>query len=710
MEAKPDHSPDNAKPPREDLPKPVNPEESKKPKENSDKESGKYFVKTKNDKEWADKHCVYIFDKYVNTRDDQEEVDVESKIYSVMKDLHILFRIDENPEIANKAKQELGHKPVRTNKYFREKLYEWIADYRELSIATYLAEGINLVTENFDKNSQQLKEYFELAKTKDPNFVKTDNLDKVLEDVMEMTHLRLICLDHTLPKDDSAIIKESESKEYMEVLKKCAEVAKIQVLNSENIKNFILMYLKSGNAKYSFAYLPKIDEGEGLDPYADLGEASPNLTSQNDRLINEAYHNIDEQIEEAEEEEFLEKAQLLKRIRQLLQVKKYAQSGAEIESIISMIEDLQTKIDNLGQPELEAEGEGYEDGEGEGEDFDQYEIRPDQSRVSQQGETLEERRDKGLKEIFDHYAKSQMLIGRKATFEDIQHEISNLNLGEYMKFCKDFKIPCNKVKVAEVFKKTATNSKELFFDDFKNSLWKLFETRDQEEIEKLKKRLREIRKISKAKKTAEEQPKENKDIQQVQPKQEKEKQKVDKPKDDKEQKDQPKETEKERDKEQDQKKVDDISEKGVEKQAPKAPQVISRPKGGDPKNVETLQNLQNQRDEEKSELLENASTSNKQDDKKKDNKAEEEINKKEETKGDSKQKSDDAKSKQIDATKDDKSKAAVEEDEKPEEETQAQRTEVDELELEKQRILKRIEELRAPTQEEYQEEILAFLE
>lgn len=66
-----------------------------------------------------------------------------------------------------------------------------------------------------------------------------------------------------------------------------------------------------------------------------------------------------------------------------------------------------------------------------------------------------------------------------------------------MKFLKDFNIECNKTKIADVFKKTAVNSKELLFEDFKSSLWRILEIRDSDEIDKLNKRLKEIRKIQK---------------------------------------------------------------------------------------------------------------------------------------------------------------------------------------------------------------------
>lgn len=61
-------------------------------------------------------------------------------------------------------------------------------------------------------------------------------------------------------------------------------------------------------------------------------------------------------------------------------------------------------------------------------------------------ESIQERRDKGIKEIFDFYTRQHLMIGKKATFEQIEYELSNLNMGEFMKFCKDFNIPVSKTR------------------------------------------------------------------------------------------------------------------------------------------------------------------------------------------------------------------------------------------------------------------------
>lgn len=66
------------------------------------------------------------------------------------------------------------------------------------------------------------------------------------------------------------------------------------------------------------------------------------------------------------------------------------------------------------------------------------------------------------------------MIGKRATFDMIEHQISVLSLGEYMIFCKDFDIPLDKVRCAKVYKTTATNSKEMYVDQFNESIEKLF--------------------------------------------------------------------------------------------------------------------------------------------------------------------------------------------------------------------------------------------
>eukprot|EP01022_Parablepharisma_sp_SALTPOND_P000438 TRINITY_DN1021_c0_g1_i1.p2 TRINITY_DN1021_c0_g1~~TRINITY_DN1021_c0_g1_i1.p2 ORF type:complete len:679 (+),score=80.28 TRINITY_DN1021_c0_g1_i1:12719-14755(+) len=100
--------------------------------------------------------------------------------------------------------------------------------------------------------------------------------------------------------------------------------------------------------------------------------------------------------------------------------------------------------------------------------------------------------EKGLKEIFTFYCKQQLLIGKKATFEQLNTVLSNMNLGEFTKFCKDFGIPLPAIKIKEMFKKTARLSKELDWDLFKTILQRISIGIVEERLKSLTKRLQEV--------------------------------------------------------------------------------------------------------------------------------------------------------------------------------------------------------------------------
>ena len=52
--------------------------------------------------------------------------------------------------------------------------------------------------------------------------------------------------------------------------------------------------------------------------------------------------------------------------------------------------------------------------------------------------------------------------------------MSQIDLGEFMKFCKDFEIPLPKLKIQEVFKKSCImGHKPLKFEQFDGSLTRL---------------------------------------------------------------------------------------------------------------------------------------------------------------------------------------------------------------------------------------------
>jgi hypothetical protein len=48
---------------------------------------------------------------------------------------------------------------------------------------------------------------------------------------------------------------------------------------------------------------------------------------------------------------------------------------------------------------------------------------------------------KDIKEIFEFYAKQHLMMGKRETFDQMKQQNSTLNMGDFVLFCKDFKIP-----------------------------------------------------------------------------------------------------------------------------------------------------------------------------------------------------------------------------------------------------------------------------
>lgn len=114
--------------------------------------------------------------------------------------------------------------------------------------------------------------------------------------------------------------------------------------------------------------------------------------------------------------------------------------------------------------------------------------------------SLERQRNKDLREIFEFYAKQHLMIGKRATFDMIKHQNSIINMGDFILFCKDFKIPLDKRRWAKVYKLNASHSNEMDLSQFDISMPKLFVESNKEELEKLQNRWNEIKKIYKSKK------------------------------------------------------------------------------------------------------------------------------------------------------------------------------------------------------------------
>lgn len=87
-----------------------------------------------------------------------------------------------------------------------------------------------------------------------------------------------------------------------------------------------------------------------------------------------------------------------------------------------------------------------------------------------------------------------MLTNKYSTFEDIKREARNMNLGEFIKFCKDFTVQLPKTVVSSVFKRTALYSREMYFSNFKEALTELMKECNKLKLAQLTQEFREIKK------------------------------------------------------------------------------------------------------------------------------------------------------------------------------------------------------------------------
>lgn len=74
-------------------------------------------------------------------------------------------------------------------------------------------------------------------------------------------------------------------------------------------------------------------------------------------------------------------------------------------------------------------------------------------------------------EIFHFYSRQH--IPKNKEFDDLKEIMNEVNLGEFMIFCKDFNIPLSKAKLTEIYKKSSLNHKPHKFEQFYQSMTRI---------------------------------------------------------------------------------------------------------------------------------------------------------------------------------------------------------------------------------------------
>jgi hypothetical protein len=326
--------------------------------------------------------------------------------------------------------------------------------------------------------------------------------------VLEVRLVNLTCKKPK--SDENVLDEKEENDYYNQVVEKAKKDkhAKIDLKTTETIlieyfksldAQYCFVPLKTFNEEQGLD--PFNDLGED-NPFA----ARKKMESKMD---DQEIDQVEQEIAQAERERNPEKAKLLKNLKQMHVMKKNMESQQERDGVDLMIQSKRKEIERLdasrpssrdnehldpyggrGSPmkssqppspspydneEMMGEDMGYNNyGENmrysDSENYPYAEAQPPRdpsnmksNRVESQltsqdqnepekrldeepGESLDEKRKRGIKEIFDFYTRQHLMIGKKATFEQIEYEMSNMNMGEFMKFCKDFKIPVSKIR------------------------------------------------------------------------------------------------------------------------------------------------------------------------------------------------------------------------------------------------------------------------
>jgi hypothetical protein len=528
---------------------------------------------------WPHQHVTDLFDKYI--KDNQQDTyDVASEIDGVFKDIGLQFELTDYEDLLKDAKQTLSSDMFVTKKEFEDLLCEWIMLFKEEISSSLLTECLDIIQVKYRDSAEQLEDVLKIV-SGGGSEINVDQLPQFIQEATPVLEIRIVDLKNKKPKSDASVCDDEQEQEFYSQIVLQAKKDNYTTLNLQDIEKILIDYFKGFDAQYSFVLLKNYDSDNEHDPDDDLDDDEKLLDNpkndemdedehlfddpKNDEMDDDAYlEETEYQIQVAESEGNVAKADKHRQIKQYIYMRKQVTSKEDLENVEEMIEKVKKEIDDLEKditPDPFNESPNpYEDEQLDDEiNYGQYnqdagnydsdgmysgnqmrdinkkkspspypeeehaykqESFKNESKMMPQHqplgpsrfsnreqleierrledepqESLDEKRNRGIKEIFDFYTRQHLMIGKKATFDQIQYSLSNMNMGEFMKFCKDFKIPVSNIKCAEIFKKIAKNSKEMFIEHFNESFPKLIEMRNREELENLEKRLKEVRKL-----------------------------------------------------------------------------------------------------------------------------------------------------------------------------------------------------------------------
>ena len=108
-----------------------------------------------------------------------------------------------------------------------------------------------------------------------------------------------------------------------------------------------------------------------------------------------------------------------------------------------------------------------------------------------ENQSIEEKREKVLHEIFDFYARQHIPPG--LPFEKLEETLKTIQIGELLVFCKDFQVNIPRTELMLLYKKESENNLPHKFQQFKQVLRRISETLYNKKVKKLSQRIKEIK-------------------------------------------------------------------------------------------------------------------------------------------------------------------------------------------------------------------------
>ena len=448
------------------------------------------------EQKWAYEHCPKIFKKYVEKRT-EDQIDVASEIDQIFKELGHELEVYDYEDLLKDAKQSLPQEMFVSKAEFEDMLCDWVLQFKEEAASNIISEWLDIIQERYNDSPQEIEYLLSSLSEDNTPIISVEMFPQFVKELMNILEVRIANFSAKNPKSEDAACDKEEENDFLTTIGEIARELNLKTIDLQTSQKILVNYFKGIQAKY---WMVAANNENNSQPEADPEENDEDkyergLLMKGIQKKSTEFDNIPQQrdsvdmkkddfrvrnVEYGEDDDY--QAQFNN--------PDYSESDQYYENRNNARQSIDKQDDKV-KSQLKSNNKSKSPNRLSKADTMEIEKRLE----IEPGETLEDKRNRGIKEIFEFYSRQHLMIGRKATFEQIEYELSNMNMGEFMKFWKDFYIPLSKVKCAEVFKKTAKNSKEMFLENFKAALPKLIAMRNKEEFENLEKRLKEVKKL-----------------------------------------------------------------------------------------------------------------------------------------------------------------------------------------------------------------------